>query len=139
MDWIFDPQMIGALLTLTLLEIVLGIDNIIFISIIVGRLPPEMRQRARIFGLALAMGTRIGLLFTLTWVMGLTATLFAVLGYDISGRDIILISGGLLLLAKSTHEINASLEGPEANLKSYSALGYWGTFAPTTPLNCVKL
>lgn len=137
MDWISDPQMIAALFTLTLLEIVLGIDNIIFISIIVGRLPPEMRQKARIFGLALAMATRIGLLFTLTWVMGLTATLFTVVGYDISGRDLILISGGLFLLAKSTHEINASLEGPEENLKSYSAYGYLGTLVQIAIIDIV--
>ena len=113
MDWITDPQALIALLTLTVLEIVLGIDNIIFISILSGKLPPESQNRARITGLALAMLTRIGLLFSISLVMKLTAPLFTVLGSEISGRDIILISGGLFLIAKSTHEIHDKLEGDE--------------------------
>jgi predicted tellurium resistance membrane protein TerC len=113
MEWIASPEAWVALTTLTLLEIVLGIDNIIFISILVGRLPETERQRARILGLGFAMGTRILLLLVITWIMRLQATLFSVLGVDISGRDLILIAGGLFLLAKSTLEIHNSLEGEE--------------------------
>lgn len=112
-EWILTPEAWIALLTLTALEIVLGIDNIIFISILVGRLPDQERNKARTIGLALAMITRILLLLSITWVMGLTKSLFTVYEYDISGRDLILIIGGLFLLAKSTHEIHNSLEGPE--------------------------
>jgi predicted tellurium resistance membrane protein TerC len=113
MDWITDPQLWAALLTLTALEIVLGIDNIIFISILAGKLPTHQQARARTVGLALAMLTRIGLLVSITWIMRLTEPLFTVLGNEISGRDIILIAGGLFLLAKSTHEIHEKLEGDE--------------------------
>ena len=112
-DWIFSPEAWVALVTLTALEIVLGIDNIIFISILVGRLPEQQRGRARTIGLTLAMGTRIALLLSLAWVMSLTAPLFTVLAEEISGRDLILIGGGLFLLWKSTHEIHNSLEGEE--------------------------
>ena len=113
MEWITDPQAWVALATLTALEIVLGIDNIIFISILVGRLPEETRNRARSIGLTLAMVTRIALLMSLSWVMGLTEPLFKLLSHEISGRDIILIGGGIFLLIKSTHEIHNSLEGEE--------------------------
>jgi predicted tellurium resistance membrane protein TerC len=113
MDWITDPQAWIGFATLTVLEIVLGIDNIVFISILADKLPSETRGRARIVGLGLAMLTRILLLFSLTWVIGLTAPLFAVLGEEISGRDLVLILGGLFLLAKSTHEIHGNLEGEE--------------------------
>ncbi|MDY6945686.1 MAG: TerC family protein [Pseudomonadota bacterium] len=113
MELLTDPQVWLAFLTLTALEIVLGIDNIIFISILVGRLPPEQRARGRTFGLALAMITRILLLLSITWVMGLSAELFSVLGRGISGRDLILFGGGLFLLAKSTLEIHTSLEGEQ--------------------------
>ena len=118
MEWMTDPQAWIALATLTALEIVLGIDNIIFISIVVGRLPPELRQRGRILGLAFAMITRILLLLTLAWIMGLTAPLFTIFEQAISGRDMILILGGLFLLAKSTHEIHASLEGVEESAET---------------------
>jgi predicted tellurium resistance membrane protein TerC len=111
MEWLSDPQAWIALLTLTALEIVLGVDNIIFISILVGRLPEAQRARARRLGLAFAMLTRIGLLLSLAWVMTLTAPLFSVIGKEISGRDLILIGGGLFLLWKSVHEIHNSLEG----------------------------
>jgi len=111
-DWIADPSAWMALATLTLLEIVLGIDNIIFISILVGRLPPAQRQRARLLGLAGAMLTRIALLLSLAWVMKLTSPLFSLAGEAISGRDLILLLGGLFLLAKSTHEIHHSMEAP---------------------------
>ena len=113
MEWVANPEAWVALLTLTALEIVLGIDNIIFISILVSRLPEHQRQRARIQGLALAMLTRIALLLSLAWVMRLTAPLFTVLGEAISGRDIILIGGGLFLLYKSSQEMWENLEGPE--------------------------
>src|SRR5690606_9372952 len=112
-DWLASPEAWVALATLTALEMVLGIDNIIFISSLVGSLPPHQRAFARRIGLALAMITRLGLLFSLAWVMGLTTPLFSVLGEAISGRDIILIGGGLFLLAKATHEIHNSLEGVE--------------------------
>jgi predicted tellurium resistance membrane protein TerC len=113
MEFLSDPQVWLAFGTLTALEIVLGIDNIIFISILVGRLPESQRARGRTIGLALAMVTRILLLLSITWVMGLSADLFSVLGRGVSGRDLILIGGGLFLLAKSTMEIHHSLEGVE--------------------------
>src|SRR5437870_2529078 len=102
MSWLTDPQVWIAVATLTLLEIVLGIDNIIFISILTGKLPAERQATARTVGLSLAMITRIGLLFSITWIMRLTEPLFTILGNEISGRDIILIGGGLFLLGKST-------------------------------------
>jgi predicted tellurium resistance membrane protein TerC len=108
---ITDPQAWVAFATLSMLEIVLGIDNIIFISILVGRLPEAQRDRARRLGLALAMGSRIALLLSLAWIMRLTAPLFTVMGNEISGRDLILLGGGLFLLWKSVHEIHGSLEG----------------------------
>jgi predicted tellurium resistance membrane protein TerC len=111
MEWIASPEAWVALTTLTLLEIVLGVDNIIFISILVSRLPEAQRQRARVLGLGIAMGARILLLLLITWIMRLQATLFTVLDVDISGRDLILIGGGLFLLAKATLEIHDSLEG----------------------------
>lgn len=111
--WFLDPSAWMALATLTLLEIVLGIDNIIFIAILVGKLPKEQRDKARILGLALAMLTRIALLASLFWIMKLTEPLFTIFGNDISGRDIILIIGGLFLIYKSTHEIHSQLESTE--------------------------
>ena len=111
MEWLSDPQAWIALGTLTALEIVLGIDNIIFISILVGRLPEHQRQRGRVMGLAMAMAMRILLLLSLTWIMRLSRPLFAVFGHAFSGRDLILIGGGLFLLVKSTFEIHNSLEG----------------------------
>lgn len=113
MEWLLDPHAWLALATLTALEIVLGVDNIIFISILCGRLPERQRAKARTVGLLLAMLTRLALLFSLTWVMTLTDPLFALLGKEFSGRDLILIGGGLFLLWKSVHEIHNSLEGEE--------------------------
>lgn len=110
-EWLASPEAWIALATLTALEIVLGIDNIIFISILVGRLPERQRNFGRRLGLGLAMVARLGLLFSIAWVMGLTEPWFSVLDNAISGRDVILIGGGLFLLAKSTHEIHVSLEG----------------------------
>lgn len=112
MEWLSDPQAWVALATLTALEIVLGIDNIIFISILVGRLPEKQRNRGRLIGLGMAMIMRILLLLSLAWVMSLTTDIFTILDQGISGRDVILILGGLFLLGKSTHEIHHSLEGP---------------------------
>ena len=111
MEWLSDPQAWIALGTLTALEIVLGIDNIIFISILVGRLPEHQRQRGRVIGLAMAMGMRILLLLSLTWIMRLSRPLFTLFAHSFSGRDLILIAGGLFLLIKSTFEIHNSLEG----------------------------
>ncbi|HEX6997774.1 MAG TPA: TerC family protein [Gammaproteobacteria bacterium] len=113
MEWVASPEAWLALATLTLLEIVLGIDNIIFITVLVGRLPESQRQRARILGLGIAMGTRILLLLVITWIMRLQTELFSVLEVGISGRDLILIGGGLFLLAKATLEIHDNLEGRE--------------------------
>ncbi len=122
LEWISDPSAWMALATLTLLEIVLGIDNIIFISILVGKLPAHQRDKARRLGLSLAMLTRIALLISLAWIMKLTEPLFTVLEYAISGRDLILIGGGLFLIAKATHEIHGSLEG-EDEVRSVGAGG----------------
>jgi len=110
LEWISAPEAWVALATLVALEIVLGIDNIIFISILVARLPDKKRDSARRLGLLLALFTRLALLFSIVWVMGLVKPIFTILGQEISGRDIILIAGGLFLLAKSTHEIHNGLE-----------------------------
>jgi len=115
MEWITSPENWVALLTLTALEIVLGIDNIIFISILAGKLPEKQQDLGRQIGLVLAMGTRIALLFSLAWLTRLTSPLFSLIGYDFSGRDLILISGGLFLLGKSTFEIHERLEGEEGH------------------------
>src|SRR5688572_27371001 len=127
MEWLTSPEAWIALTTLTLLEIVLGVDNIIFISILVGRLPEAQRQRARLLGLGFAMGTRILLLLLLTWIMRLQQTLFSVLQVDISGRDLILIGGGLFLLAKATLEIHHSLEGAEGEGHAVQHAGFVST------------
>ena len=113
MEWITEPQAWIALITLTALEVVLGIDNIVFISVLTGRLPEDQRQKGRMVGLALAMIMRIVLLLFLAWIVKLTAPLFTIFGNEISGRDLILIIGGLFLLAKATHEIHHNLEGEE--------------------------
>jgi len=115
LELLSDPQVWLSFLTLTVLEIVLGIDNIIFLSILASKLPKEQQPRARVLGLGFAMLTRIALLFSITWLIGLTQPLFALdmLGQEISGRDLILFGGGLFLLAKSVSEIHGSLEGAE--------------------------
>ena len=113
-----------ATLTLTALEIVLGVDNVVFISILAGKLPPEKRARARQVGLGLAMFMRIALLLAISWVIGLTAPLFNVLNQEISGRDLILLVGGLFLLAKSTHEMHGQLEGEEGHSSSRVAASF---------------
>jgi|TARA_B110000467_G_scaffold15878_1_gene13800 predicted tellurium resistance membrane protein TerC len=120
MEWLTDPNAWVALLTLTSLEIILGIDNIIFISVLVGRLPESERKRGRNFGLALAMVSRILLLLSITWVMKLNDGLFTILSNDISGKDLILLCGGLFLLAKSTHEIHNIMEDQVSTTDSKS-------------------
>ena len=127
MEWILRPEAWIALATLTSLEIVLGIDNIIFITIIVGRMPAGQQSSGRLLGLSLAMLTRIALLLSITWVMGLTADLFSIYGHGVSGRDVILIGGGLFLLAKSTHEIHQSLEGGDIETGEGSTSGFVAT------------
>jgi predicted tellurium resistance membrane protein TerC len=127
MDWLTSPEAWIALASLTALEIVLGVDNIIFISILVSRLPPGERQRARVIGLALAMLMRIGLLLSLAWIMGLTTPFATILGIGITGRALILIGGGLFLLAKSVLEIHSSLEGVEHERAAGGHAGFVAT------------
>ena len=137
MEWIFNPEIWIALLTLTALEIVLGIDNIIFITILAGRLPENERNRGRIIGLSMAMITRILLLLSITWIMGLTKPLFELLAHEISGRDIILLIGGLFLLAKSTHEIHANLEGEDERIEKSKAVSFTGVITQIAILDIV--
>ena len=126
-----------ALLTLTALEIVLGIDNVVFISILSSKLPPGKRETARKVGMFLAMFIRIALLAAITWVMGLTATLFAVLGHEFSGRDLILIIGGLFLIAKSTHEIHLKLEGDDESSATRQIVSFTGVIVQILLLDIV--
>ena len=126
MGWLTDPQVWIAFLTLAALEIVLGIDNIVFISILVGRLPEDRRALGYRLGLGLAMVMRILLLLAISWVMGLTRTLFSVLDHPVSGRDLVLVLGGLFLVAKATFEIHDDLEGKE---KKRSTKGGTASFA----------
>ena len=130
LDWVTEPQAWAALVTLTLLEIVLGIDNLVFISIQVDRLPAERQPAARKLGLLLAMGTRVALLLSLAWLMGLTKPWFEIFGQGISGRDLILLVGGLFLLGKSTVEIHDNVEGhggQEGGGASRAAAGFAAT------------
>ena len=124
MEWLSDPQTWVSLLTLTMLEIVLGIDNIVFISILSGKLPQAQQAKARQTGLALALITRILLLLSLSWVMSLTKPLFTVIGQEISGRDLILLVGGLFLLGKATFEIHERLEGTEHHEQNVKAKSF---------------
>ncbi len=137
-EWVASPEAWIALATLIALEIVLGIDNIIFISILVGRLPPDQRNTARRIGLSLAMLMRLGLLFSIVWVMGLVEPLFEIFEQEISGRDIILVLGGLFLLAKSTQEIHASFEVPHADdTTSVATVGFASVLVQITLLDIV--
>jgi predicted tellurium resistance membrane protein TerC len=113
MDWLSDPGIWSALVTLTALEIVLGVDNVIFISILANKLPPDQRNRARTLGLGAALVMRILLLFSISWLVGLTSTLFTIAGHGFSGRDLILLLGGLFLIYKATTEIHEKMEGHE--------------------------
>jgi predicted tellurium resistance membrane protein TerC len=124
MEWLFNPEALIALATLTVLEIVLGVDNVIFISILSGKLPKKDQRRARRVGLFAAMFMRIGLLMSLAWIIRLTAPLFTVARQEISGRDLILIIGGLFLLAKSTYEIHDKLEGEEGHASGRVAASF---------------
>jgi predicted tellurium resistance membrane protein TerC len=136
-DWITDPQAWIALATLTALELVLGIDNIIFIAILAGKLPEAQQDRARKTGLGVAMITRLCLLFSLTWIMGLTKPFFSVFGHDVSGRDLILIAGGLFLMAKSTLEIHDKLEGAEEHQRGGKAASFTGVVLQIAVLDIV--
>ena len=137
MEWITHFQSWIALATLTALEIVLGIDNIIFISVLVGRLPHDKRSRARVIGLALAMVSRILLLLSLTWVMSLKKTLFALFSHDFTGRDLILVGGGLFLLAKSTREIHHSLMRAEGHLNAKASTRMFSVLAQIAVLDII--
>ncbi len=126
MEFLADPQIWISLLTLTGLEIVLGIDNVIFISILAGKLPSEQQPKARQTGLALALITRVALLCSIAWLARLTAPLFAVMGHTVSGRDLILLAGGLFLIAKSTFEIHEKLEGADGEQTAGKAAAKFG-------------
>ena len=136
MQWLTSPEAWAALLSLTALEIVLGVDNIIFISILVARLPTAQRQRARLIGLTLAMVMRIALLLSLAWMMRLTDPLFTI-GKEISGRDLILLGGGLFLLAKSVMEIHSSLEGDDEGHEGGGSAGFYATLAQIAVVDIV--
>ena len=138
MEWISDPQIWIAFLTLTLLELVLGIDNVIFISILSGKLPEKDQPKARFIGLSLALVMRVILLFSITWVMSLTEPIFTVFTQSISGRDLILLIGGLFLIFKSTHEIHGSLEGGHGETDGKKAYpGFTGVIVQITLLDIV--
>jgi predicted tellurium resistance membrane protein TerC len=137
MSWIHVPEAWVALITLTALEIVLGIDNIVFISVLTSKLPEAQRQRGRLVGLTLAMLTRILLLLTLAWIVKLEEPLLAVLGNEISGRDLILILGGLFLLAKSTHEIHDNLEGTRPAGRKLLTTSFMGVMVQVAILDIV--
>jgi predicted tellurium resistance membrane protein TerC len=139
MDWMVDPQIWISFLTLAALEIVLGIDNIVFISILVGKLPAHERRGAYRLGLGLAMVMRILLLLSLSWIMGLTEPLFTppFVGARVSGRDLVLIAGGLFLVAKSTHEIHGNLEGREGEASARVTASYAAVLAQILALDLV--
>jgi len=129
LDWLTDPNAWVALATLTVLEIVLGVDNIVFISILSGKLPPDQQAKARRLGLALALIGRVALLLSITWVMGLTTDVFHAAGRGVSGRDLILFGGGLFLIAKATHEIHVSLEGESGGHRTARAPSFGAVIA----------
>lgn len=137
MEWITDPQAWIAFVTLVALELVLGIDNVVFISILSGKLPGDQPKKARLVGLSLAMLMRIGLLFSLSWIIGLTAPLLAILGRELSGRDLILIGGGLFLIAKSTHEIHQKLEGAEGEASGRGSASFFSIIVQILLLDIV--
>jgi len=137
MDWMTNPEAWIAFATLLALEIVLGIDNVVFISILAGKLPANQQAKARYLGLALAMVTRIILLFSISWMVRLTAPLFTVFGVEISGRDLILIVGGLFLIGKSTHEIHQKLEGEQGQVSARVAPTFTGVIVQILLLDVV--
>jgi predicted tellurium resistance membrane protein TerC len=134
---LFDPETWASLLTLTALEIILGIDNLIFISLVSNRLPEERQSRARRVGLALAVITRLLLLAGIAWLAGLTTPLFSVQGHDVSLRDVILVGGGLFLLAKGTVEIHATVEGVEEEIRQSRVAGFGAAIAQILALDIV--
>ena len=137
MEWLTDPNVWIALLTLTVLEVVLGIDNVIFIAILAGKLPEEQRERARVVGLGAAMIMRVLLLLAIGWIMRLTEPLFAVLGRELSGRDLILLAGGLFLLAKATYEIHDKLEGSHGERETRAVATFGAVIAQIMVLDIV--
>ena len=137
MELLTDPNVWIAFATLTVLELVLGIDNVVFISILAGKLPPEQRAKARYIGLGLAFVMRVILLFSLSWVIGLVAPLFTIWGQAISGKDLVLLLGGLFLIAKSTHEIHNSLEGEEGTAVKKAYAGFTGVIVQIVLLDIV--
>ena len=137
MDWITQPETWIAFLTLVALELVLGVDNVIFISILAGKLPQNQQNRARRTGIMLAVITRVLLLLSISWVIGLTEPLFSVLGFDISGRDLVLIVGGLFLLWKSVHEIHQKLEGEEGQATAKVPAAFWSVIVQIMLLDIV--
>ena len=137
MDWITQPETWIAFLTLVALELVLGVDNVIFISILAGKLPADQQQRARTTGIAMAVLTRILLLFSLSWIIGLTEPLFTVLQFEISGRDLVLIAGGLFLLWKSVHEIHQKLEGETGHTSAQVRAAFWNVIIQIMILDIV--
>ncbi|MBI5386587.1 MAG: TerC family protein [Verrucomicrobia bacterium] len=137
MEWLTSPETWISLLTLTVLEIVLGIDNIVFISILAGKLPAGQQHKARQVGLSLALITRILLLLSITWIMGLKATLFTLFKHGFSGRDLILLAGGLFLIGKATHEIHEKLEGEDGSVTSRLAPTFAGVIVQILLLDIV--
>lgn len=137
MEWITQPQTWIAFLTLVALELVLGVDNVIFISILASKLPPEQQQSARRTGIMLAVVTRILLLLSLSWIIGLTEPLFTVIGFKISGRDIVLVVGGLFLIWKSVHEIHQRLEGDEGRAGAKVRAAFWSVIIQIMLLDIV--
>lgn len=136
-DWVNNPEAWIALLTLTILELVLGIDNIVFITILAAKLPKEEQNRARIVGLAIALGARVVLLFFLSWLIGLTEPLFEVLGHEVSGKDLIMLVGGLFLLGKATHEIHQKLEGEHGESSARVRAAFWSVITQIVMLDVV--
>ena len=137
MDQLLSADAWIALTTLTAMEIVLGIDNIVFITILVGRVPAKQRELARRLGIGIALGARLGLLFAISWVVGLTDPLFAVLGHEVSGRDVILIGGGAFLIGKATLEIHHKLEGDDPSAAGGPARGVFGVIAQIAVIDLV--
>jgi|SRR6185436_6857021 len=137
MDWITQPETWIAFLTLVALELVLGVDNVIFISILAGKLPQNEQQRARTTGIALAVVTRLLLLISLRWIIGLEETLFSIGDFDVTGRDLILLGGGLFLIAKSTHEIHQKLEGVEGESSARVRASFWNVIIQIMLLDIV--
>jgi predicted tellurium resistance membrane protein TerC len=137
MEWLTDPQVWASLVTLTALEIVLGIDNLVFIAIVAGRLPPQRQNVARQVGLSLALITRLALLASITWIIGLTQPVFAIVGQPVSWRDIVLIAGGLFLLYKGTKEIHQRLEGEEQEKSRIRQTSFTGVIVQIMVLDIV--